>query len=95
MRKIILITIFLMGGCATLDSGGQMVRLASQEYVETQNCKFVGAISNSIDYFGDDWVVDLRNRAAKLGGNTLVIQNTKDYGVGKTGSGESYVCTIN
>jgi len=94
MRKYIIISIILLvSSCASIDAGGQKVKLADQKYVEKHNCKFVGAISNSIDYFGDDWVVDLRNKTAKLGGNTLVLQNTKDYGVGTTSSGESYLCS--
>lgn len=82
----------LLVGCANLDQGGAKVRLVSQEFVEKNNCKFVSAVSNSIDYFGDDWQVALRNEVAKAGGNALVIQITKDYVISKTGSGEAYSC---
>lgn len=92
MRVIYALLISILVGCASLDKGGSKVRLVSQDFVEDNDCKFVSAVSNSIDYFGDDWQVALRNEVARVGGNTLVIQITKDYGVGKTGSGEAYYC---
>lgn len=78
--------------CAPLNEEGRRVQIASETFVTNNNCQFLSDISNKSDYFASGWEYEMRNRAANMGGNTLVIKQVISYVVSKTGSGEVYYC---
>jgi hypothetical protein len=93
MKKMILVCfigICFMTGCASLSPEGSRVRLASQV---GSNCEFLGSIDASIWVNkGDNY---LKNQAAKMGGNWIVVTGYKWEGVflgNKPSSGEVYRC---
>jgi len=73
--------LILFTGCASWTPEGRLVRLVEQDFIEKNECEFVGAVSNRIDYFGDDAYDDLRNKAADIGGNTVIVQRRKNFGI--------------
>ena len=91
MKNILVIIITIaFGGCASLSEEGRQVRFASQV---GQDCKFLGSIDGSV------WINNgdnhLKNEAAKMGGNWVVVTDYRWEGVftgSKPSTGEVYKC---
>jgi hypothetical protein len=93
MKKMIfifLVAFVSLTGCASLTPEGRKVRLASQVGSE---CEFIGSIDGSI------WVNNgdnhLKNQAAEMGGNWVVVTGYRWEGAftgSKPSSGEVYRC---
>jgi hypothetical protein len=71
--------VFGMGGCATLDQGGEKVVIVSNV---DKDCKNLGPVNVTVTGFGlaSESQNVLRNNAAEKGGNTLV-QTGDDAGI--------------
>ena len=106
MEKFYLLTIFFLGGCAAIpiNPGAERVRLTKTE--PGKECQFLGEATGHQG--GGGFVSDvnqetgarndLKNKAAKLGGNTVVVltdrasQNIYHSQRGITLTGSVYRC---
>ena len=88
--SILLALSFLLSNCSSLSKEGATVRLASEV---GPGCKFLSVVSASVmDSNGDN---ALRNQAAALGGNWVVITGHTWQGAFKgnvASKGEVYAC---
>ena len=80
---------FLLVNCTSLNEEGIMVRLASEVGPE---CKFLSVIEASLWNKNSDNV--LRNKAAKLGGNWVVVTRRTFHSISNyvPSQGEAYAC---
>lgn len=106
MRRISLLASVVLAGCAAtpLHPGAQMVRVTNTE--PGSECKFLGDITGNQ---GNSWTGqfitnanletgarnDLKNKAAALGGNLVVLLTQRTGGSGGTGgSGQQTNVTL-
>jgi hypothetical protein len=90
VKLVIYVLLFLTLGCAQLSKDGGKVRLASQV---GESCTFLGSVESS--YMVNNGDNDLKNQAAIMGGNWVVVTGYKWEGVfagNKPKSGEVYKC---
>jgi hypothetical protein len=81
------LALVLVQGCHSLTPAGANVQLVSAADVSA--CKPLGAVSSSPPYgTPDDYKIQLRNEAAKLGGNRVVSEAP---GIGSV-TGNAYSC---
>jgi len=90
MNRFLSIIALAAIGCTSLSPAGRRVRFVSQVGPE---CEFIAAIE------GDQWVNggenQLRNEAAKLGANWVIVTSTKWEGYARgyrPGGGDAYRC---
>lgn len=97
MKKTIILTTILMSGCAAqqLNPNAQQVRFTQQD---PKGCTYLGEATGSQgDFFTGGWTSNenletgarnaLKNKAADLGGNTVVLLTNR---AGNTGSSGAY-----
>jgi len=95
-----LFLLFLLSGCGTmLSKHGEVVR-TTNNYGDVMDCKYLGQViaSSSLAGYGFEKKAlisamnELRNKAARLGANLLVVQNVVDGTVYTEMSGDAYLC---
>lgn len=90
MKRAALVAMLLLAGCTSISPAGRRVRFVDQV---RSDCEFIAAIE------GNQWVNggenQLRNEAAKLGANWVVVTATKWEGYARghrPGAGDAYRC---
>lgn len=99
MFKVIIITFvgLLLAGCAaSLTTGGSQIRLVDKQ--SDYKCKFVGTVAgsnsmgNTTAHDAEGAMNELRNKAAKLGANSVRVINIDSSVLVTTVVGEALIC---
>ncbi len=92
--------LFFLSGCGTMLSKHGEVVSTTNNYGDVMDCKYLGQViaSSSLAGYGFDnkaltsAMNQLRNKAALLGANLLVVQNVVDGTVYTEMTGDAYLC---
>ena len=100
MTKAGMLLPLLAIGCATLTAAGQKVRVTANSEV-VRGCRYIGEVKGSERFFGglsgqgiaeDNAVIRLKNRAAEMGGNVVLMTTATTNTSGSSQRGEAYAC---
>ncbi len=92
--------LFFLSGCGTmLSKHGEAVK-TTNNYGDVMDCKYLGQViaSSSLPGYGFEkkalisTMNELKNKAAQLGANLLVVQNVVDGNVYTEMTGDAYLC---
>jgi hypothetical protein len=88
-KLFVLVLLGMAISCETLAPQAKAVRIAA-EPAEVADCRMVGSVSSQPPYMGpNDGVNQLRNEAAALGADTLLLTST---GAMRGKNGMAYSC---
>ncbi len=100
MRIIWLAALLSLCGCATLSPGGKEVRLTHNPEM-TRNCKFLKQVEVKTPLSGtgeiagqDSLMIQLRNETAKVGGDTVFVEQARQGYAGLKALGTAYDCRV-